>query len=224
MWRILERKGKRDCKDLPSFLISLVSLVYPSPSPELQPCPITVNVTVSTDCPKDITCLLPLQGKLKFLGEYFHWSRHDSKVLPRTVKAIESPDWTRDFILRKVRFWWCHGASLTSTNLPGYERSHESRCWVGGSGRKHGVQKHEEGTKQKCMDDSELAEFVQERAAELVYLEWGGDRRAAAHWQHCRYTSEWKQEVVVEVWHVIRGRVPLSAQKVCGGKKGHNMP
>lgn len=97
-------KVKEIAKDLPSFLISLVSLVYPNPSPELQPCTITVSVTVVTDCPQDITCLLPLQGKLRLLGEHFYWSRQKSKVLPRTVKAIESPDWTQDFILRKVKF------------------------------------------------------------------------------------------------------------------------
>lgn len=88
-------KGKEIAKDLPSFLISLVSLVDPSPSPELQPCTITVSVTVVTDCPQDITCLLPLPGKLRFLGEHFYWSRYDFKVLPRTAKANESPDWTR---------------------------------------------------------------------------------------------------------------------------------
>lgn len=97
-------KVKEIAKDLPSFLISLVSLVYPNPSPELQPCTITVSVTVATDCPQDITCLLPLQGKLRLPGEHFYWSRQNSRVLPRTAKAIESPDWTQDFILRKVRF------------------------------------------------------------------------------------------------------------------------
>lgn len=150
--------------------------------PQSFPRAATMHHYCQCDCsyrlPSRYYLFLPLQGDLRLLGDHFYWSRHKSKVLPRTVKAIESPDWTQDFVLWKMRFWWWHGASLTLMYLSGYERSHESRCWVGGNGGKRGVQKHKEGTKQKCMDDSELAEFMQESCwTGLFRTGWGQESR-----------------------------------------------
>lgn len=85
-------KGKEIAKDFPSLLILFVSLVNHCPSPEKWPCTTTVSVTAATDCSQDITHLLLLQGELRLMGGQFHWSRHGSKITPRTVMATERSD------------------------------------------------------------------------------------------------------------------------------------
>ena len=57
------------------------------------------------------------------------------------------------------------------------ERSQESRCWIGASARKRGVQKEEEQTKQKSMDDSKLAEFEQESCQTSLFRMRRGQKR-----------------------------------------------
>lgn len=160
MWGILERKGKRDCKRF--AFISDFSCQ--SCGPQSFPRAATMHHYCQCDC----SYRLPSRYYLSFT------SAREAEIPGRTflLEQIWLQGTTKDckgqwvtwldsdFILLKVRFWWWHGASLTM--LSGYERSHESRCWVGGNGGKHGVQKHKEGTKQKCMDDSELAEFTKE--------------------------------------------------------------
>lgn len=162
-------KGEEIAKDFPSFLISLVSLLCPSPSPELQPCTINVSVTVVTDCPQDITCLLPLQEKLRLLGEHSYWSRHNSKVLPRTVKATVS--WLDiGFHIKENEILMVAWSKININEFIGYERSHESRCWVGGNGGKCSEQKiRKEQNKNVWMTQSWQNSC--RRAAELVYLE-----------------------------------------------------
>lgn len=64
-------KGKESAKDLPSFLISLVSLVNCTPSPEMWPCTITVKCDCSYRLPSRYYLPFPSAREVEITGRTF---------------------------------------------------------------------------------------------------------------------------------------------------------
>lgn len=136
-----------------------------------------------------------------------HWVTWLNAGLQIKESEILMVAWNKENINELIRRWEV-------------KRSHESRCWIHGNTRKCAVQKEEEG----CMDESKLAEFEQESCLTSLFRMGRGQEKGIVvqhpPWQYCVCISEWEQEVVVEVWHIIKGQLSINSSEGWGGGGG----
>lgn len=151
-WRILERKGKRDCKGF-----AFISDFSCQPrEPHSFPRGVTMDHHWQRDCsyrlPSRKYLPFPSAREVEITGRTFlleqtwlqdtstdrngHWVAWLNTGLQIKASYILVVAWSKMNVNEFIRRWQ-------------FKRSQESRCWVGGNAGIRGVQKEDKGTKQE---------------------------------------------------------------------------